>query len=202
MSNSNGPARRNAGATRRAAACSASLIALCLLALIGLLAQRARAGAEPGEYQVKAVFLYNFSHFIEWPSQALGAAAAPFTICVLGTDPFEGELDEAVHGERVADHPLAVRRIQDLDAGGDCQIVFIARSESAKLKQIVAALDHRSVLTVSELDDAAQHGVMIQFAKENNRVRLKINADAARTAGLVVSSKLLRLAEIVGGPGV
>jgi len=175
------------------------LSGLCLVLLIAVLGWPVRAGAEPSEYQVKAVFLYNFSHFVEWPPQALGAAASPFTICVVGGDPFEGQLDDAIRGERIAEHPIAVRRMRDLDAGSACQVVFIARSESAQLDQIVAALDHRNVLTVSELDGAAQRGVMIQFVNENNHVKLRINADAARAAGLVVSSKLLRLAEIVGG---
>jgi YfiR/HmsC-like len=187
----------------RHAARGRRLSGLSVLWLVALLGCPPRADAEPSEYQVKAVFLYNFSHFIEWPPQALGAGASPFTICVLGSDPFEGQLDDAIRGERIAEHPIAVRRMRDLDVGGDCQVVFIARSESARLNQIVAALDHRNVLTVSELDGAAQRGVMIQFVNENNRVKLRINADAARAAGLVVSSKLLRLAEIVGGgPGV
>ena len=80
----------------------------------------------------------------------------------------------------------------------NCQILFIDRSESGQLQQILAALDHRSTLTVSELNDAAEHGGMIQFTTENNRVRLRINVDSARAAGLTISSKLLRPAEIVG----
>jgi hypothetical protein len=53
-------------------------------------------------------------------------------------------------------------------------------------------------LTVSQADGAAQRGVMIQFATENSRIRLRINVDSARAAGLTISSKLLRPAEIIG----
>jgi hypothetical protein len=52
-------------------------------------------------------------------------------------------------------------------------------------------------LTVSEIAGAAQRGVMIEFVTESNRIRLKINVDAAHVAGLPISSKLLRLADIV-----
>jgi hypothetical protein len=51
---------------------------------------------------------------------------------------------------------------------------------------------------VSQADGTAQRGVMIQFATENNRIRLRINVESARASGLTISSKLLRPAEIVG----
>ncbi len=83
----------------------------------------------------------------------------------------------------------------------DCQILFIDRSEGAQLDQILAALDHRGTLTVSELEGSSERGVMIQFITENNRIRLRINVESARAAGLTISSKLLRPAEIVATQG-
>jgi hypothetical protein len=160
---------------------------------------RGACGAEaPTEYQVKAVFVYNFSHFVEWPPQGFTAPNAPFIIGILGNDPFGVRLDEAVHGEQIDQHPLLVRRFRSIGEIGDCQILYIDRSESAQLQQILAALDHRSTLTVSELDGSSERGVMIQFTTENNRIRLRINVESARAAGLTISSKLLRPAEIVG----
>ena len=46
-----------------------------------------------------------------------------------------------------------------------------------------------------------QRGVMIRFVAANNRIRLRINADAAKAAGLSISSKLLRPAELVTSAG-
>jgi hypothetical protein len=170
----------------------------CGALLLGALAGAAGGGDAPTEYQVKAVFVYNFSHFVEWPAQAFSDPKAPFVIGVLGEDPFGARLDEAVHGEQIDQHPLQVRRFHSIeDVGGDCRILYIDRAEASQLKQILAALDHRSTLTVSELDDSSQRGVMIQFVNENNRIRLRINVDSARAAGLTISSKLLRPAEIV-----
>jgi hypothetical protein len=156
------------------------------------------AADAPTESQVQAVFLYNFSRFVEWPSQAFTAPSDPFVIGILGTDPFGARLDEAVRNEQINGHPLAVRRFHSVDEVGNCQILFVDRSESPHLGQILSALDHRSTLTVSQADGAAQRGVMIQFATENNRVRLRINVESARASGLTISSKLLRPAEIVG----
>jgi hypothetical protein len=160
------------------------------------------ADAVPGEYQVKAVFLFNFAQFVEWPGQAFATPEAPFTICVLGEDPFGAGLDDAVKGENVQGHPLTVQRYRSVDEASPCQILFIGDSELARLDEILGRLAGRAILTVSDIDRAAERGAIVQFAHDRNRLRLRINVEKARAAGLTLSSKLLRPAEIVGGqPG-
>ena len=163
-----------------------------------IVAQALGAADAPTESQVQAVFLFNFSRFVEWPPQAFAAPSDPFVIGIVGSDPFGARLDEAVHNEQINGHALTVRRFRSISEVDNCQILFIDRSEIGRLGQILAALDHHSTLTVSQADGAAQRGVMIQFATENSRIRLRINVDSARAAGLTISSKLLRPAEIIG----
>ncbi len=179
------------------------MVQASLCGLLGLTAfLRVAGGAEaPTEYQVKAVFVYNFSRFVEWPPQAFTAPNEPFVIGILGSDPFGARLDEAVRGEQIDQHPLVVRRFRNLGEISDCRILYVDRSASAEVQQVLAALDHRSTLTVSDLDGAAERGVMIQFTTQNNRIRLRINVESARAAGLTISSKLLRSADIVGARG-
>src|SRR5688572_20007690 len=50
----------------------------------------------PREYQVKAVFLFNFVQFVDWPATAFPSPDAPIRIGVLGVDPFSGALEAAV----------------------------------------------------------------------------------------------------------
>ena len=177
----------------------AGALVLYLFAAAGILVcLKGLAADAPTEVQVQAVFLYNFSRFVEWPAQAFSAPDDPFVIGILGSDPFGARLDEAVRNEQINGHPLTVRRFRNVAEVDNCQILFVDRSEVARLGQILAALDHRSTLTVSQADGTAQRGVMIQFATENNRIRLRINVESARASGLTISSKLLRPAEIVG----
>lgn len=174
-----------------------SLLRAIMLGLALLAAARpARAAATP-ENQVKAVFLFNFAQFVEWPPMAFASDAAPLVIGVLGDNPFDSALEEAVRGENVNHRSLEVRhyrRVADVDT---CHILFVARSEASRLDEIFAALKGRSILTVGDTDGFAQHGGMIRFVTDNSRVRLRINLTAAKAAGLVISSKLLRPAEIV-----
>lgn len=55
----------------------------------------------------------------------------------------------------------------------------------------------RKVLTVGEFEGFAKRGGMINFIIVDNRIAFEINIDAARRAGLSISSQLLKLAEIV-----
>jgi hypothetical protein len=170
--------------------------AVCLLAF-GFLTRAAPAAEAASEYQVKAVFLLNFTRFVEWPAQTFATPTEPFVIGILGDDPFGGRLDEVVRNERIGDHPLVVRRFSTPEELGGCQMVFIDRSDADASTPLAVGAHRRGVLIVSEADGAAEHGAMIQFATENSHIRLRINADAAHGAGLVISSKLLHLAEIV-----
>jgi hypothetical protein len=172
-------------------------------AIVALLAWSATQAfaAPPTEYQVKAVFLYNFAQFIEWPAAAFPSEGTPFVIGVLGDDPFGVELDAVVRGESVAGHPLLVRRYRQASEVESCHILYISDSEAARLGQILKAFKGRSVLTVGDTEDFAISGGMIHFVTESNRIRLRIRLGAALAEQLTISSKLLRLAEIVPGGG-
>lgn len=170
--------------------------ALLVMAAALSLAMPAPAAA-PTAYQVKAVFLFNFSQFVDWPPAAFAGPRSPITICVLGHDPFGAALDDIVQGEIVNGRPLEVQRYRSVAELGDCHILFIDRSEQSRLGEILAQLDGRSVLTVGDSDGFARRGGMIRFMTVGNKIRLRVNLDAAQAAGLTISSKLLRPAEIV-----
>jgi uncharacterized protein DUF4154 len=172
-----------------------------VLAAIALGLAAPTPAAPATEYQVKAVLLFNFSQFVSWPPAAFTSGDEPLTIAVLGHDPFGADLDAVVSGERVGNRPLVVRRFRDVSEVKQCQILFIDRSETAKLSAIAAALRGRSILTVSDADDAANRGVVIQFVTEGNHIRLRINVAVARADGLTISSKLLRPAQLIDAGG-
>ncbi len=174
---------------------------LAYLALsLALTAQCVALAGPVSEYQVKAVFLFNFSQFVSWPAAAFASADSPMVIGVLGDDPFGGQLDSVVAGEHAGGRRLLVRRYRDVSQVKDCQILFIGRSETGRLRAIVEALHGRSILTVSDIDGASRNGVMIELVLDGDHVRMRINVGAARGGGLTLSSQLLEPAQIVG-PG-
>jgi hypothetical protein len=149
--------------------------------------------SSPTEYEVKAAYLYNFGKFVEWPAKVT-AASELFSICVLGEDPFGASFDATIASESINGKKVVVKRIAKPQDAVSCRILFISSSEESRLKEILAALDDTSVLTVSDISQFTRRGGMIRFVMEANRVRFEVNLTTAEHAGLTLSSQLLKVA--------
>src|SRR5437763_797056 len=74
------------------------------------------ARAEPSrEYAVKAAFIYNFAQFTQWPADAFTSDDSPFVIGIVGDDPFDHALDQAVAGKSWNHHAMTVRHLRTED---------------------------------------------------------------------------------------
>jgi uncharacterized protein DUF4154 len=168
-----------------------------LILLAGALPAASACAQSLDEYRVKAAFLYNFAKFVEWPPGAFRSPTDRIAICVLGQDPFDGALEDAVKGKTLEGRPFVVAKISEVNPTERCQIVFIAASERKRVPSILADLRGSSALTVGETGDFAVKGGIVNFKIEDGHVRLEINVEAAGQAKLHISSKLLSLAQIV-----
>lgn len=168
-------------------------MARLLAGLFGLLCSLSPVRAEaPDEYRLKVAFIYNFISFTEWPAALIDT----LNLCVYGADPFGEELDK-LHGRSVAGRALVVRRLGSGESLAVCQIVFITRPMIANLPRLVDQLKGRPVLTVADTPGAARRGVIINMITEQSRIQFEANSASAHDNGLVLSSKLLRLAREV-----
>lgn len=152
----------------------------------------------PQEYQIRAVFLFNFTQFIEWPQNAFLNENSPMVIGVLGQDPFGNVLEETIRGEEMNGHPLVVQRFSKVEEIEVCHILYVNVSKSDQLKHVFESLKNKNVLTVGDINNFSKQGGMIRFFTENSKTRIRINLESTKEADLTISSKLLRLAEIVG----
>lgn len=182
-----------------ARALQSALLRCAAIALIATLVCPAcvRSQQQAGEYQVKAAFLFNFGKFVEWPESSFAEKSSPFSICVLGEDPFGGTLDHTLEGKQVSNHPVRIVRTTDPALARQCQIVFVSASEKLHLSTVLRTLSGSNALLVGELPGFAAAGGAIEFTLQDNHVRFAINPDAIQRAGLQVSSQLLALANIV-----
>ena len=200
-----GPRSADDGARRRSrtlfrGAWALVLVGLLLLPADPFLAASASGSALTPEYDLKAVFLFHFAEFVNWPADAFPNAETPITIGVLGKDPFGASLDEILANETVGGRKLIVRRyptVQELDG---CHILFVCRSEATRWDRVRARLAGRSVLTVGETKEFTEHRGIIALVTSHERLRMRINLAAANEAKLTISSKLLRQAELVDVP--
>ena len=164
------------------------MLAQCL----GVLVFAGRAyGQSVEEKQIKAVFIYNFTQFIEWPTEAFESPQDPFVIGVLGENALGKYLEEAVAGEHYKSRPIEVRYYATQKDVGKCQILYVG-----SLANPGKTTRERPVLTIGERQDFMQQNGLLRFYTERNKVRIEINEQAANEAGLTISSKLLQLATI------
>jgi len=159
---------------------------LCVICLLA--AQPAAAGNSPLETSIKATYLYKFAPFVTWPQSD---PAKPFTICVVGADPFGPVLDQAVAGQVYAQRPIQVARMESVGKQSGCDIAYLGGSHAQPVEAALDALRGAPVLTVT--DEGAPEG-MIAFRLANGHVRFRIDEDAVDESGLTISSKLLSLA--------
>ena len=149
------------------------------------------------EYKVKAAFLYNFAKLTEWPAGTFADTNTPITIGILGRDPFGPQLEEITRGKIVEGRAIVVTRFERVDEVRACQVLFISNSESGRLSYILSRLAGRPILTVGEMRQFAGQGGAIGLVKQGEEVHFEVNLDAVEASQLKLSSKLLRLAEIV-----
>jgi hypothetical protein len=149
------------------------------------------------EYQVKAVFVFNFSQFAEWPSQSFANPESPAVIGILGKDPFGPYLAETIVGENLNKHPFVIQHFTNVDDVSNCQILFINVDDKNKLKAILEKLKGKNILTISDANGFAKLGGIARLYTKDDKINIQINLEAAKEENINISSKLLKLAEIV-----
>jgi hypothetical protein len=161
-----------------------------LLALLGLLSWAGPALADdPPEYRLKAAFVFNFIVYTEWPADTGGT----INLCIHGADPFGKEID-ALQGKLASGRAIAVQRKAAGQPLRGCQVVFIAAASIDSLPHVLESLRGQAVLTLADSPGAMRQGVALNMNVVQGKVSFEANLQAARNAGIDLSSKLLRLA--------
>jgi hypothetical protein len=146
------------------------------------------------EEQVKAVFLFNFAKYVDWPD-APGGTSASIRMCVPANPQFLKMLRTTVQGEVVNGRPLTAMELDGLDSARECDILYVGDASSPDAAAWSTAVRGRHTLTVG--DGTLADGIVIAFVRDQNRVRFDINRGVAGLQNLAISSRLLGLARRV-----
>ncbi len=148
------------------------------------------------ESDVKAAYIINIVKFIDW--QAGGKSEEKtIKIGLAGSDPICDVL-EKISKNKTAGFSITTHRIDGGDIGSsECQLVFIGRSENKRLAEILKQLKGSPALSISDIPGFAERGGIMGFFLEKNRVKIEINLNEARRAGLKLGAKLLEVARVI-----
>jgi hypothetical protein len=164
----------------------------------------ALAGAETEAERVdrvKAAFILNIARFVTWPKEAAEKQDDPLLLCLYRSNPF-GEAIRTIEGKAVNKRPLQISLIQSLAQSDPCRILLIGPDEMRHFREESRHAPNRPLLTIADLTDAdpppPPQPPLVALVRNGARIGFEINLAKARKAGLQMSSKLLKLAKIVG----
>jgi len=149
------------------------------------------------EFHVKALFLYNFANFVEWPADAFKSLDSPLRLCLYGSVPFGGFLD-AVDGTRIRDRNLKVVRTSDseeIEPG--CHILFVGTEHLEVIEQLFKNMNHLFVLSIGSVKGFTDKGGVVNILRTQDQNKFEINLSKAVKNGLLIDSDLLSLARII-----
>jgi hypothetical protein len=176
------------------------------MTLLGLLAGPLLGGpaavAQPividHEYEYKAAYLYHFALLCTWPP---AEENDPIVVGVLGPDRFGRQLQRI---ERQSENRVVTRVFGSIDQYEPCHILFVSGGPGGteRLQQALENTARQATLVFTEVEDGnfARDGVAVNFYIENNRLKLRINLDAADAAGVTIPERLQRLNNVTIHP--
>lgn len=144
-------------------------------------------GDQGNEYQVKAMFVFNFIKYVEWPAENTGSE---FTIGVLGESQMTAPLERIAAQKNVGDKKVVIRKL----TGGDdtyCNIIIVSGSKASKPEILENKYLNKGVLIIS---DEATRPSAINLITRESKVKFEINTSMAKNCGVKISSRLLSLA--------
>lgn len=165
------------------------ILSLCWCWLLFLGYSPLTLAEQPSEYRLKVAFLYNFSAYTEWP----GLPDQVLNLCIYGEDPFGENLQHLQH-KKAHEHEIVVRHTKNTEDLPGCQIVFITRSSTDNLSDIIKQLDGMPILTIADTPGASQQGVILNMAIKEGKITFEANVAIAKRNRLKLSSQLLRFA--------
>ncbi len=152
-----------------------------------------------GENSAKqqAEFVSNFLSFVEWPRGAFLDEKAPAIVCVLGDAPVAAALQKDAARKKGMTHEPVIKVLSSTELTPACHILFVSSKEMARWDAIQKTFGMSSVFTVGDAPGFSSKGGIVEFFEQGGHTKLKINLKMATKARFKISSRLLKIAEIV-----
>lgn len=178
------------------------LLSILLLAIFANLNVSGLQAQEYSEYDLKAVYLYNFANFVNWPKETYiiwpgNQPTITFYIGIYGENPFGKTMEIIAKQKKRQNFIWQIDYYTSADEIDTCNILFFTNVKKAELIKVIEHLEGKKILTVGdELESFCELGGMINFLPAGSSKPFEINNEAAKREELIISPKLLKLAKI------
>jgi hypothetical protein len=146
------------------------------------------------EEKFKALFIYNFTKYIEWQSEMGGEY---FNIAVVGNQDLYKQLSDISSKMKVGTKKLNVTYHNSSDDISVCQIVYFGVTKTDDLSIYAKRVKGGKVLIIGDKDKACQKGACINFIKKNGNLNYEISSSNMESSNLKYNSTLSVLGNVV-----
>jgi len=160
-------------------------LALVLAALVSL-------PAKSQDEKLKAIFVYNFTKYVNWPGKS-----GIFVITVLGKSAISAEIMSIASKKMVGNSPIEVKVVNTPEEITESHIVYIPTSKTIALAAIKQKSADYHYLVITEKPDACKSGSCINFTSKDGKLGFEISKVNMESYGLEVSSDLVKLGTVV-----
>ncbi|MEQ1544332.1 YfiR family protein [Methyloglobulus sp.] len=147
------------------------------------------------EQTVLAALALNIVRFTSWPAEA--QIKTTIDLCVIG-DNVAQESFTSIDAKAVGDKTLHIINLSRLRNFEQCRALYISGLQQNILAQIFVEIKKRPLLTIGEGTDFATQGGMVGLENVDDKINLEVNLSVVRESKLTISSRLLKLAKVIG----
>lgn len=158
------------------------------LVILGLIALCFSSKAQDEKF--KALFMYNFTKYIEWPQSK---QSGDFVIGVIGNPAIVGELNAIAQRKTVGSQAIKIKEISASDEVTKMHIVYVAENKSDDAAAIAGKVKGKGVVLITDKPGLAQSTSGINYIKKDGKQSFEVNQNHLNEFGVKVSSQLLSL---------
>jgi hypothetical protein len=154
-----------------------------------------RAFAQTDDYRIHSVFIYNFTKYFNWKNDA----GSEFTIGVLGSTALKAELEKRFETKPfINDKRVVIKEFRSVDnITGGCQMLIIPAMQSGKLDDVLAKLNGKNTLVITDKEGLGKKGSGINFIKVDGKLRFELNRAALQKNNILASSEIEKLSILI-----
>jgi len=138
----------------------------------------------------KALLIYNFTKYIEWPK---AMQKGDFAIGVLGSPGLVNELSIIASRQKVGVQPIVIKIISSVTEIPPCHILYLAGSKSLLLGETLTALRKVNTLVITDGPGLVHLGAGISFVTDGAKMNFEINKFNIEKHRLIVNNTILAL---------
>lgn len=146
--------------------------------------------AEESVAKIKAIYIYNFTKYIEWPENYKEGS---FVIGFIGSNRALFDQLSVIGTKRVGTQPIEVRNISTIESTDKFNIIYILSDNSTQLSEVISKVKGKSTLIVTDKPGLAKQGAGINFVIVDSKQKIELNKANIEKYKLKVATTLLEM---------